>query len=624
MKFEDIKQEILERSDIVEIISESVYLKKVGRNFVGLCPFHSEKTPSFNVSPEKKIYKCFGCGRSGNVFTFLMENNGMTFREAMQYLAKRYGITIEQTLENQEKKSHQEDIFNALEEVTKYYQSMLKKNAGELCRDYFKKREVSPQTIEQFQLGYAPESFNETSKYMNSKGYNDEILLDAGLLVQNDKGNLYDRFRGRAMFPITDIFGRVIGFGARILINDKTQPKYINSPQTGLYDKSSVLYGIYHAKNQIMNKKEAILVEGYMDVITMHQWGFTNAVASSGTSLTVEQLKLLSRYTKNIIVLYDADEAGQNAAERAIELTLQQEFEIAIVTLPTGEDPDSILRDDGPNVFRKYLDGKLNFVEFLFNKYKNQEKLGSPKTRIELAKKILEYINLVPDVLLQDEYMQILIHKMDFIGPQVSNLYKIKAEIAKANRKKSISPIMPTVQNDINSEQNNQEQILQITKKITLTEKSLLQLIFENNESFKYFKNMGLNLNILSSAHAKRIIEIISHYESLDDLILKMNEEEFNPILRDTLAIFMIPKESKSENWDKYMSDYDQQERNNAQIYNSIVIRLKLDIINRELKSLQKLLKKEDLSELESITTQEGITEHIKLREELLQELRKI
>jgi len=624
MKFEDIKQEILERSDIVEIISESVYLKKVGRNFVGLCPFHSEKTPSFNVSPEKKIYKCFGCGRSGNVFTFLMENNGMTFREAMQYLAKRYGITIEQTLENQEKKSHQEDIFNALEEVTKYYQSMLKKNAGKLCRDYFKKREVSPQTIEQFQLGYAPESFNETSKYMSSKGYNNEILLDAGLLVQNDKGNLYDRFRGRAMFPITDIFGRVIGFGARILINDKTQPKYINSPQTGLYDKSSVLYGIYHAKNQIMNKKEAILVEGYMDVITMHQWGFTNAVASSGTSLTADQLKLLSRYTKNIIVMYDADEAGQNAAERAIELALQQEFEIAIVTLPTGEDPDSILRDEGPNVFRKYLDGKLNFVEFLFNKYKNQEKLGSPKTRIELAKKILEYINLVPDVLLQDEYMQILIHKMDFIGPQVSNLYKIKAEIAKANRKKSISPTIPTVQNDINSEQNNQEQILQITKKITLTEKSLLQLIFENNESFKYFKNMGLNLNILSSAHAKRIIEIISHYESLDDLILKMNEEEFNPILRDTLAIFMIPKESKSENWDKYMSDYDQQERNNAQIYDSIVIRLKLDIINRELKSLQKLLKKEDLSELESITTQEGITEHIKLREELLQELRKI
>ena len=173
MKFEDVKGEILERSDIVEIISESVFLRKVGRNFVGLCPFHSEKTPSFNVSPDKKIYKCFGCGRSGNVFTFLMENNGMTFSEALNYLAKRYGITIEQTLENQEKKSHQEDIFNALEEVTKYYKSMLKKNAGELCRDYFKKRGLSPQTIEQFQLGYAPESFNETSKYMNSKGYND-------------------------------------------------------------------------------------------------------------------------------------------------------------------------------------------------------------------------------------------------------------------------------------------------------------------------------------------------------------------------------------------------------------------------------------------------------------------
>ncbi|HRT67855.1 MAG TPA: DNA primase, partial [Bacteroidota bacterium] len=367
MKFEDIKQEILERSDIVEIISESVFLKKVGKNFVGLCPFHSEKTPSFNVSQEKKIYKCFGCGRSGNVFTFLMENNGMTFREAMNYLAKRYGIAIDTTQENKEKKSKQEDILNVMEEATNYYQSLLKKKSGASCREYFEKRGISQQTIEEFRLGYSPDSFNETSNYLRSKGYSDEILLDAGLLVQNEKGNLYDRFRGRAMFPITDIFGRVIAFGARLISDDKSQPKYINSPQTMLYDKSSVLYGLSQAKSQIINKKEAILVEGYMDVITMHQWGYKNAVASSGTSLTAEQLKLLSRYTKNLNILYDADEAGQNAAERAIEIALQQEFDISIITLPEGEDPDSILREQGPNAFRKYLDGKLNFIEFLFN-----------------------------------------------------------------------------------------------------------------------------------------------------------------------------------------------------------------------------------------------------------------
>jgi len=621
MKFEDIKQEILERSDIVEIISESVFLKKVGKNFVGLCPFHSEKTPSFNVSQEKKIYKCFGCGRSGNVFTFLMENNGMTFREAMNYLAKRYGIAIDTTQENKEKKSKQEDILNVMEEATNYYQSLLKKKSGASCREYFEKRGISQQTIEDFRLGYSPDSFNETSNYFRSKGYSDEILLDAGLLVQNEKGNLYDRFRGRAMFPITDIFGRVIAFGARLISDDKSQPKYINSPQTMLYDKSSVLYGLSQAKSQIINKKEAILVEGYMDVITMHQWGYKNAVASSGTSLTAEQLKLLSRYTKNLNILYDADEAGQNAAERAIEIALQQEFDISIITLPEGEDPDSILREQGPNAFRKYLDGKLNFIEFLFNKYKSEEKLNSPKTRIELARKILEYINLIPDMLLQDEYVKILIYKMDFVGPQVTNLYKIKNELAKTNVNKAIEPKISDKENEKSTSENNQELIKRITKKITATEKSLLQLIFENEESFHYFKNLDFNPEILTSAEAKRIIEVISEYTSIDELIFKMNEGDFNPILRDTLAVYMLPKEAESENWSKYSNDYDSQIRNYVKLFHSIDLKLKLDKVNKELKSLQKLLKKEDLSELELISTLEHINEDTKIINEITREL---
>ncbi|HOV92238.1 MAG TPA: DNA primase [Candidatus Kapabacteria bacterium] len=621
MKFEEIKQEILERSDIVEIISESVYLKKVGKNFVGLCPFHSEKTPSFNVSPEKKIYKCFGCGRSGNVFTFLMENNGMTFREAMNYLAKRYGIAIDATEEDKEKKSKQEDILNAMEEATNYYQSLLKKKSGTSCLEYLERRGISQQTIEEFRLGYSTDSFNEAGNYLRSKGYNDEILLDAGLLVQNEKGNLYDRFRGRAMFPITDIFGRVIAFGARSLNADKSQPKYINSPQTMLYDKSSVLYGLSQAKSQIINKKEAILVEGYMDVITMHQWGYKNAVASSGTSLTAEQLKLLSRYTKNLNILYDADEAGQNAAERAIEIALQQEFDISIITLPEGEDPDSILREQGPNAFRQYLDKKLNFIEFLYNKYKSEEKLNSPKTRIELARKILEYINLIPDMLLQDEYVKILIYKMDFIGPQVNNLYTIKNELAKTNIKKTQEPKTSNLENEKSQLENNHELIKKITKKITPTEKSLLRLILENEESFDYFKNLDFNHEILTSTQAKRIIEVVSKYNSIKELISKMNEDDFNPILRDTLTIYMLPKEAESENWSKYNNDYDSQIRNYAALFKSIELKLKLDKINQELKSLQKLLRKEDLSELELISTLEHINENTKIINEITRKI---
>ena len=621
MKFEEIKQEILERSDIVEIISESVYLKKVGKNFVGLCPFHSEKTPSFNVSPDKKIYKCFGCGRSGNVFTFLMENNGMTFREAMNYLAKRYGIAIDATEEDKEKKSKQEDILNAMEEATNYYQSLLKKKSGTSCLEYLERRGISQQTIEEFRLGYSTDSFNEAGNYLRSKGYNDEILLDAGLLVQNEKGNLYDRFRGRAMFPITDIFGRVIAFGARSLNADKSQPKYINSPQTMLYDKSSVLYGLSQAKSQIINKKEAILVEGYMDVITMHQWGYKNAVASSGTSLTAEQLKLLSRYTKNLNILYDADEAGQNAAERAIEIALQQEFDISIITLPEGEDPDSILREQGPNAFRQYLDKKLNFIEFLYNKYKSEEKLNSPKTRIELARKILEYINLIPDMLLQDEYVKILIYKMDFIGPQVNNLYTIKNELAKTNIKKTQEPKTSNLENEKSQLENNHELIKKITKKITPTEKSLLRLILENEESFDYFKNLDFNHEILTSTQAKRIIEVVSKYNSIKELISKMNEDDFNPILRDTLTIYMLPKEAESENWSKYNNDYDSQIRNYAALFKSIELKLKLDKINQELKSLQKLLRKEDLSELELISTLEHINENTKIINEITRKI---
>ncbi len=624
MNFNDIKREILERSDIVEIIAESVNLKKVGKNFIGLCPFHSEKTPSFTVSPDKKIYKCFGCGRSGNVFTFLIENNGMSYSEAMHYLANRYGVAIDTLPEDQEKKSKQQDALNALEDATQYYQSLLKKSAGTFCREYFEKRGFSPQTIEEFRLGFSPDSFNETFNFLRSKGYSADILLDAGLLVQNDNGNLYDRFRGRAMFPINDIFGRIIAFGARQLNDDKSQPKYINSPQTILYDKSKVLYGIFQAKGQIMNKKEAILVEGYMDVITMHQWGFTNSVASSGTSLTQEQLKLMSRYTKNLTVLYDADDAGQNAAERAIELALRQDFELSIITLPSGEDPDSLLREQGPNYFRKYLDAKMNFVEFLFNKYRDQDKLNSPKTRIELAKKILEYINLIPDLLLQDEYMQILINKLDFIGPQIQNLYKIKNDIAKPINKQQSPEPTGNIQDDKVESENNQIQIQKYNRKITPTEKALIHTIFENDESFEHFKKFEFNPNILISREAKRILEIISQFESLEELILKMNETDFNPLLRDTLAIYMMPRETQSENWGKYTNLQDQNPQNYEETYHSIAVKLELEKINKELKSLQQSLRKKDINELENISTHERITELIHHREELTHKLEKL
>ncbi|OGU59842.1 MAG: DNA primase, partial [Ignavibacteria bacterium GWF2_33_9] len=332
--------------------------------------------------------------------------NAFSFAEAMKFLAQKYGIKYEVSDNYKEASTEYEEIYNVLKDSAEFFIQKLSSAEGKKCRDYFKSRQFTQKTIEEFQLGYSPNSFDALSKYLIERGYEEEIIAKSGMNVQNENNRVYDRFRDRAMFPVYDTFGRIIGFGARLLNDDKTQPKYLNSPQTKVYDKSRTLYGLYQSKNTIIDKKFAILVEGYADVITLYQNGFKNAIASSGTSLTADQLKLLSRFSKNLTIVYDSDSAGINAAERAIDIALQNGFNPNVISLPSGEDPDSIVRDKGNKAFQNYLDNQMNFLDFIFEINSNNPQFENVLGKTEVIKKIMLTINLVPDEVQKDLLIQ--------------------------------------------------------------------------------------------------------------------------------------------------------------------------------------------------------------------------
>ncbi|MCL2414467.1 MAG: DNA primase, partial [Bacteroidales bacterium] len=317
-------QTIVETARIDEVVGEFVSLKRRGVNQIGLCPFHNEKTPSFNVNSARNIFKCFGCGEGGDSVSFLMKHEHFTYVEALRYLAKKYGIPIqevEQTPEMIQQMNEREGLFNVTEFAKKYFSEILQDNDSgrAVGLSYFRERGFSPAIIEKFQLGYCLDEWEVFTKTAIAKGYNADYLVKTGLSVRKDDGTLYDRFKGRVMFPIHNLSGRTIGFGGRTLSSDKKVAKYVNSPESDIYSKSKVLYGLYFSKSAIVKQDSCLLVEGYTDVISLHQAGVENVVASSGTALTVDQIKLISRYTKNIVVLFDGDEAGIKASFRGMD-----------------------------------------------------------------------------------------------------------------------------------------------------------------------------------------------------------------------------------------------------------------------------------------------------------------
>ncbi len=400
--------EVRNATDIVELIGGSVRLKKRGKNFVGLCPFHTEKTPSFTVSPGKQMYHCFGCGVGGNVFTFVMELEKVSFPEAVRSLAERAGIVLPQSSAVSDlAPSETEALYEACSAAGRFFfRNLTETTEGKLALEYFRYRGFSDETIKAFGLGYALNSWDALIEHAESLHIPRETLEKAGLVRKRDDGTVYDYFRGRAMFPIFSTPGRVVGFGARKMREDDPLGKYINSPETQIYNKSRILYGMYQAKDAIREKDNAILVEGYADLISLYQAGIHYVVASSGTALTSEQIQLLGRYTRSITVVYDADSAGSKAALRGVDLILENDLDVRVAQLHAGEDPDSFVRKHGGAAFEDLLARSISFVDFIAHAYEEQGKLQTPEGQAEAVRAIVQTITKMKDELKRHIYVK--------------------------------------------------------------------------------------------------------------------------------------------------------------------------------------------------------------------------
>ena len=434
------KEEVRDAADIVEVVSDYVNLKRSGSNYVGLCPFHDEKTPSFNVNPSINIYKCFGCGESGDVFNFVMEMEGIGFMESLRTLADRFGVTLPEEENPEENEQHQlrEGIYHALKFAGVYYYRMLKESdEAETARQYLKQRDYTWSTIQDFGIGYAPAGGSDFYQAAMSTGLSEEYLLEAGLIKHSQRGEgFYDTFRGRLMFPIFNPSGRVIAFAGRILTKEKAA-KYINSPQTKVYNKSEVVYAANFAKHEIRKHKEAILVEGYTDVITMHQEGIKQVVATSGTSITPQQMKLLHRYGDSVTMVYDADSAGVTAMMRGINIALAEGMDVKLLELPEGEDPDSFVKQFGKESFLELKEEEAaNFIEFMVHKSEEQGTWDEPAGRKRTTQQILESIAQIPESMSREIYIQHL-NKFVKVGDRtlMEELGKILAEEQRKRQK---------------------------------------------------------------------------------------------------------------------------------------------------------------------------------------------
>lgn len=412
-------QEIKNRIDIIEVIGDFVSLKKAGSNYRALSPFTNEKTPSFYVSPSKEIFKCFSSGKGGDAITFVQEVEGINYIEALKYLAQKYGIEVEEeemTDEQIQAQNERDSLFIVLNFASQYFQDLLKNNeeGRSIGLSYFKERGFGEAIIEKFGLGYSVDEWDGLLKAATAKGHNEEMLLKAGLVLKNDKGRVYDRFRNRVVFPIHNVTGKTIAFGARTLRSDKKEPKYINSPETEVYHKSDVLYGIHQAKQAIRNEDMCYLVEGYTDVISLHIAGVENVVSSSGTSLTKEQIQLISRYTKNITVLYDGDNAGIKASFRGINMILENDLNVQAVVFPEGEDPDSFSRSMDSEAFKEYLKTQAqDFITFKTNVLTDNGRDLDPNNKVKVIREVIESISLIPDGIKRSVYIQTCANLLD-------------------------------------------------------------------------------------------------------------------------------------------------------------------------------------------------------------------
>lgn len=499
-------QQITSRIDIIDVIGEFVKLKKRGVNYLGNCPFHNEKTPSFTVSPTKEIYKCFGCGKSGNTIGFLMEHEKYSYTEALKWLANRYNVEIEETEVSPEQKQ-QQLVADSLYIINAFAQKYFTKQLHEteegqtVALTYLEERGFNKQTIEKFQIGYCPSARNSFAKTAIENQFSKELLLKTGIVVERD-GELVDNYRGRIIFPIHGNTGKIIGFGARVIGKADKAPKYINTPENDIYVKSKILYGSYFARQTIDKKNECLLVEGYTDVTSMHQAGIENVVASGGTSLTADQLRLIHKYTNNLTIIYDGDAAGVKAAMRGLDMALEEGLNVKVVLIPDNEDPDSYVNKVGEKAFNEFVEStKKDFIIF-------QLEIMLKDAGNDVAKKnevvnhiaeTLSKINKAEDFVKQQEYVRqsAALLRIDEAGLiNLVNKYK-RDRITKEENKKSYDKPAPlgneTVFEDViisNADELQEKNVLRVLMEFGLNswdeDFTVADYIFSELEQFNF------------------------------------------------------------------------------------------------------------------------------------------
>ncbi len=500
---DELIEEIRIHNDIVEVVSEYVRLEKRGKNYFGLCPFHREKTPSFSVESGKQIFYCFGCGKGGNVFQFISLAEKLDYIESVRLLADRAKIVLPESddTEQAEKAKLKQLVLNINLLAARYYHELLNTGKGEAAAAYLSKREISESTARRFGLGYSTDEWDGLVRHLKSNGIEEEHMLQSGLIMRSSKGTLYDRFKGRLMFPIFDIRGNVIGFGGRVL--DNTLPKYVNSPETAVYSKGKHLYALNFAKNASSNK--LVVVEGYMDVISLHQNGIGNAVASLGTALTESQGRILKKYSEEIIISYDADTAGQAATQRGLDLLSEIGCNVKVLTVPDGKDPDEYIRKNGAEAFKKLVNGALSLVEYKIKVLRSEQDLTTTEGKIAFLNKVAAVLTKVDNVMEREMYIK-----------KLSREYEISEEAILSEVIRRIRPAARQslkIANAVEAARKAAAAGGEIEGRLLHAERFILSLLCVDNSIYGTVKEQ-LKFGIFRSEENRRLAELI--FEKLE------------------------------------------------------------------------------------------------------------
>lgn len=644
---------VFETARVEEVIGDFVQLKKSGSNFKGLSPFSDERTPSFMVSPVKQIWKDFSSGKGGNAVTFLMEHEHFSYPEAIRYLAKKYGIEIEeieQTDEQKEQANERESLYLVSEYAKDYFKKILfnSEHGKAIGLTYFKERGFTEETIKKFELGYSLDQWEAFTSHAVKNGYKIEFLEKTGLTIVKQEKQ-FDRFKGRVMFPILSMSGRTLGFGGRILVNDKKAAKYLNSPESDIYHKSKVLYGIYHAKQSIAKEDNCYLVEGYTDVIQFHQTGIQNVVSSSGTALTPEQIRLINRLTKNITVLFDGDAAGIRASLRGVDLILEQGMNVKICTFPDGEDPDSFARSNSLEELSIYLEeNSRDFIGFKASLLADQAK-NDPIQKAETIRDMVVSISKIPDVIKREVYIKECSRIMDISEEVLFNtLAQIFQKEQRDQNKKSNQQAPPPdpirevkeQARKVNRQDVLEKTIIEILLLYGSEEEDFEDLILEANENgdiafkpeivqAKVFEKIYLDLQedemeFANEGFRELYYEIINRLNQEQELKIETFMNEVQPE-RTTMITDILMKNEKDElhKWDEKDIYVKGKKDSLEQFVSETILNLRRFLVEQKINELSEEIKIQDVSTPTENTLQD-IVDYISLKKVLSEKLRRV